>query len=420
MTDTKSELFVWPYLDMQYLNIIRMSRLGALEVIQPMLIQLNTSTNSFCATNTPVHFCLTTKDEKRLFNSFLSDLKQKTTIFDAVTVENKIRDPQRASVFNVNDIASRLSYRVAKDEFDSKHKMVSETSNNTKDSKTSAPDEDEEEDYEELGEDVYYKYISDRVQNDREDPYGYLVLLYKFLKLRYSTTFTADHKMKRGDIVTHESSCNHNDGYFGVDSDKLLNLSESGDYGSVPDKFKVITQFPINYWEKVLYSGNKVSLEPHLLDIISVDYNVEFDDYDDNGITVVINNESVLFNNSEIDEIDEDTTLSIITVRNPLTPCGITYIIKFDALIYDESESTKFQMRTKVTSRRELYEYFMNCNTVELREDDELEGYLKGVYDIATNQSWIKRNDRQRKVKEALLDDPFPKVLAGLIGEYIA
>jgi hypothetical protein len=431
MTDTKSEFFDWPYLGMQYLNIIRMSRLGALEVTQPNLIQFNALTNQLSiagvepssalkmlcrVVNAPVHFCLTTKEEKRLFNSFLNDLKEKTTIFDAVTVENKTRDPQRASVFKVNDIASRLLYRVAKDNFDSKEKIASKIISDTKDSKTSpADDEDEEEDDEELEEDAHYKYISYDVQNDREDPYGYLVLLYKFLKLWDSTTFIADHKIRRGDIVKHENSYNHNDGYFGVGSDKLVNLSESNDYGSVPDEFKVITEFPMNYWQQALYSPDKVSLEPHLLDIIAVDYNFKFD-FGKDTITAVIGDESVTF--SYDFKYSDDIALSIIAVRNPLTPCGITYIIKFHPLVYDAKKSSEFEMKHKITSQQELYKYFMNCDTLQLQEDDDLEGYLE--MDIVTNPSWIEQNDRQRKVKEILLDDPFPKVLAGLISEYIA
>lgn len=421
MTDTKSELFVWPYLGMQYVNIIRMSRLGALEVTQPNSIQPNKSTNSFGATNTPVHFCLTTKEDKNLFNGFLSDLDHKLDTFDAVIVENKTRDPQRASVFKVNNIASRLLYRVAKDNFDSRSKMTPKIPSDTKDSKTPLSDDEDEEEADNeqnLEDDAHYCYICEQIQNARNDPYCYLGLLYKFLKLRDSTTFIIDHKMQRGDIVSHEDSCNHNDGYFGVDSDRLVNLSESGNYGSVPDGFKVITQFPMNYWEKALGRSEHVSIEPHRLDIISVDYNVKFvANEQDSTNTAVIGDETVIFNNLDFDLVD-NTALSIITVRNPLTPCGITYIIKFHALIYDVDKTTKYQRQNKITSQQQLYEYFINCDTVELHQDNELEGYLE-ARDIVTT-SFIERNDRQLKVKEALLDNPLPKVLAGLISEYIA
>jgi len=70
--------------------------------------------------------------------------------------------------------------------------------------------------------------------------------------------------VRRGDIVHLEVYGDYrNDGKFIYDGENLVPLNtEIDEYGSIPNEFRVIDEFPIRYWENVIEHNSIVPFDP--------------------------------------------------------------------------------------------------------------------------------------------------------------
>lgn len=81
---------------------------------------------------------------------------------------------------------------------------------------------------------------------------------------------------KRGDIISLSSHGYHyrNVGKFIYDGKTLVNLRyDIDDYGSIPEQFKAIEEFPINYWQYLIDHNRYINIDVDKLKIKDALYN---------------------------------------------------------------------------------------------------------------------------------------------------
>ena len=103
--------------------------------------------------------------------------------------------------------------------------------------------------------------------------------------------FEKRHHPQRGDLIDVEvdfSDYYENDGLLIYDGKDVVNLDYTNDYGNVPKEFKVITEFPIDYWhndEKILrpIKGNTLVWIDHIGCLDELLKNIRYDQFKETG-----------------------------------------------------------------------------------------------------------------------------------------
>lgn len=85
----------------------------------------------------------------------------------------------------------------------------------------------------------------------------------KILRELFNKIHDLGYKPKRGDVVIMKQFSGYrNNGILIYDGEKLRSLEfDIDDYGSVPKSMKVITEFPINYWEGIILHNKIVHFD---------------------------------------------------------------------------------------------------------------------------------------------------------------
>lgn len=253
-------------------------------------------------------------------------------------------------------------------------------------------------DYTGSDEDHHIRYVSYMLTCYSNDKYGYLDLLHKYLTARDGD------EIQRGDIVIHEFSNGKNDSCFIWDTDKILYLDGNSDttYGTISKPMKVITEFPTGYWNSVIYNNEYVYTEPDKLDILAVDFDVDWTQSTSNGSDICIRFQTSYgtreyrLNYPE----DEDTKWSVITVRDQFNKYGHTHII--------------FKHYVKYQNQDQLVRHFLTTEMYKITIDREPPMLVLPVV-FKENEEFLTRVDCVR----SMVDIQLPKVLCNMVLEYV-
>lgn len=210
-------------------------------------------------------------------------------------------------------------------------------------------------------------------------------ILHRYLKNRFVC-------IRKGDIIQHEN--------FSVlwDTDKLIDLECDGSGFDVLD-MKVITDFPLDYWNVASKRIKRHSPDVDTLEVICIDYAVKCiisDDY-----------QTIEFCTSYGNIIQRNRygSHSVVTVRDRFSVVGYTQI-----LITDRDD-------TKNSS--DVYRNLFRCREFAYVRNGESDIFLlRGSRcDMCINT--YKANDKRCAEVKSSLTDFMPKELTNLVTEYV-
>lgn len=157
----------------------------------------------------------------------------------------------------------------------------------------------------------------------------YLPILYQYVKKKYP-------EVRYGDVISHVSfDTDPNVGVYFMSKNSIVGLSHENDtsYGAIATEFKVISEFPLDYWDDCVDWNTFMAFDPFQLDIMNINIDMPFKRIDEYSIEIQLDEKTVL--------VEEDThpylagvsnghtgyKLACTKVRSNTNDKGVVYIL---------------------------------------------------------------------------------------------